>query len=75
MRKILFSCRIGDLAQVQKKKKKKKTSCYWKRVSLSGTSHLLPAGVGGGPLYSGGIGNFFGDVLGGGGVENKMTYG
>ena len=30
---------------------------------------------GGGRLYSGGgVGNFFGDVLGGG-VENKMTYG
>ena len=29
----------------------------------------------GGRLYSGGaVGNFFGDVLGGG-VENKMTYG
>ena len=27
----------------------------------------------GGRLYSGGVGNFFGDVLGGG--ENKMTYG
>ena len=41
-------------------------------MSALGTSHLLPAG-GGGRLYSGGVGIFFCDVLGGE-VEKKMTY-